>query len=225
MQEELFEVKIYVLASSENKAIARGKIESLFNNFMVFKNYPLNEFNLKIHNTFDPKTLKNPSEIDETIMTSKEISAFFHFPKNPQSESSLFTVKSKKLPLPVGIPTFPYTVDERGEVFAKDFPDSINIVGISDYRSITVPVGLYDEDRLRHVYIIGKTGTGKSKFMQGLMVNDVNQKRGICVIDPHGDAIGEIMMRIPKERKDDVIVFDPSDDKFPFCLNPLDVKE
>jgi type IV secretory pathway TraG/TraD family ATPase VirD4 len=88
-----------------------------------------------------------------------------------------------------------------------------------------VPIGIYDEDRLRHLYVVGKTGTGKSKFLLSLMINDIQQGKGIGVIDPHGDLIEELMMHIAEYRKNDVIVFDPTDEKFPFCLNPLDVQE
>lgn len=91
------------------------------------------------------------------LLTSKELTSFFHFPPNPKNETSLLTVKAKKLALPVGVSSFDYTVDERGEVFARNFPENANIVGVSDYRSTRVPVGIYDEDRLRHMYIIGKT--------------------------------------------------------------------
>ena len=98
-------------------------------------------------------------------------------------------------------------------------------MGISDYRSIRVPIGIYDEDRLKHVYVIGKTGTGKSKFLLSLMISDIQQGKGIGVIDPHGDAIEEIMMHIPENRKEDVIIFDPTDEQYPFCFNPLDVQE
>ena len=75
------------------------------------------------------------------------------------------------------------------------------------------------------MYVVGKTGTGKSKFLLNLMINDVIQGKGIGVIDPHGDAIEEIMTHIPMSRKEDVIIFDPTDDQFPFCMNPLDVQE
>jgi type IV secretory pathway TraG/TraD family ATPase VirD4 len=57
------------------------------------------------------------------------------------------------------------------------------------------------------------------------MISDINKGKGIGVIDPHGDLIEEIMTHIPESRKNDVIIFDPTDDKFPFCLNPLDVAE
>ena len=55
------------------------------------------------------------------------------------------------------------------------------------------------------------------------MINDIQQQKGIGVIDPHGDLIEEVIMHIPSSRKDDVIIFDPTDEKFPFCINPLDI--
>ena len=114
---------------------------------------------------------------------------------------------------------------ENQEIIPTGYPKDTNIIGTSDFRSTRVPVGIYDEDRLRHIYVIGKTGVGKSKFLSSLIIDDLKQGRGIGLIDPHGDLIEEIIMHIPEERKKDVIIFDPTDEKFPFCLNPLDVKK
>ncbi len=226
LQSNLFETKLYFIVQSQNKAMAEGRIKSLFNNFLVFKNYPLNQFHIKIHKTITSlnqvRDFNGP--FGKFYMTSQEISSFFHFPKNPKNETSLLTVRARKLALPVGIPTFEYTTTEKWEIIPKNFPQDINIIGISDYRSIKVPIGIYDEDRLKHVYVVGKTGTGKSKFLLSLMINDIIQGKGVGVIDPHGDAIEEIMMHIPESRKKDVIIFDPTDDQYPFCFNPLDVQ-
>jgi len=228
LHNNLFEVKTYIIAQSESKAMAEWRIRSIFNNFSVFKNYPSNQFSLKIHKTIGSLLawLKQYKwSIGTHLLNTKEIASFFHFPKNPKTETSLLTVKSRKLALPVWVPSFDYTLASNGEVVVKHYPDDINIIWISDYRSITVPIGIYDEDRLKHVYIVGKTGTGKSKFLLNLMINDVKKWKGIGVIDPHGDAIEEIMTHIPKSRKDDVIIFDPTDSAYPFCMNPLDVQE
>lgn len=227
LQEELYQTKMYMIVQSQNKSIAEGKVRSLFNNFLIFKNYPLNQFDIKIHKEMPMiKSMRDASvNFQKYILSSKEIASFFHFPKNPKTETSLLTVKAKKLSLPVGIPTFNYSINDKNEVIAKDYPKDANIIGVSDYRSIRVPIGIYDEDRLRHMYLVGKTWTGKSKLLLSLMINDIQQGKGIGVIDPHGDLIEELMMHIPEYRKNDVIIFDPTDDQFPFCLNPLDVKE
>ena len=158
-RENLFEIRTFIIAQSDSKASAEGKIQSLFNKFSVFKNHLSNQFLLrKIHHPFPliSQLKRQKSNLSTTLLSSEEVATFFHFPNSPKNESSLFTVKSKKLALPVGVPSFDYTKDERGEVYAVNFPREANIVGISDYRSITVPVGIYDEDRLRHMYVIWK---------------------------------------------------------------------
>lgn len=227
LEQDLFDTKIYIIVQSSNKLIAKGKLKSLFNNFLVFKNYPLNQFHLKIHENVTkiaPFQIKG-AKFEKYTITAEEFSSLLHFPDKPKNETSLLKVKAKKLSLPIGIPTFWHSLTQSWEVVPKEYPKDVNIVGISDYRSIKVPVGIYDEDRLRHIYVVGKTGTGKSKFLSGLMIDDLKQWRGIGMIDPHGDLIEEIIPHIPKERIKDVIIFDPTDEQYPFCFNPLDVKE
>jgi hypothetical protein len=182
IKKNLFATKMYLVVSSGDKEQAEGKMKAVFNNYKIFGKFPFNKFVLKVHKTIPTlgKTDKiDTSSLSKMQLTMEEISQLFHFPKNPKTETSLLTVKAKKLALPVMIPSFDYEVQSNGEVLPKAYPQDINIVGISDYRSITVPIGIYDEDRLRHVYVIGKTGTGKSKFLLNLMINDVIQGKGI----------------------------------------------
>ena len=225
LHHKLFKTKIYIVCESSSKELAKNKIVALQSNFKSFENYPLNEFHLHIVPT--PKDMNTlwQSDSSNLLMTSTEIAQFFHFPAAPKNETALLKVTSKKLALPIGIPIVPYTKLPNGEIETtpSTVPDDINIIGVSDYRSIKVPIGMYDEDRLRHIYAIGKTGTGKSKWMISLIRNDILQWRGCMVIDPHGDLVDEAMQRIPEHRKSDVIIFDPMDSDFPFCLNPLDV--
>lgn len=267
---------MYFICQSENKNLAWAKIKSISNNFEVFKNYPLNQFEIKkyklttqksswlinmasilqsildfiivladkIAGTSSTKDNNNHSAYqlfhswsdDEAILpshlvdnnslmfTPEEVSQVFQFPQNPKNETSLLKVTSKKLSLPIGIPTLPYKRLDNGEIQAVIKDDNINVLGISDFRSIMVPIGAYDEDRLKHTYIIWKTGVGKSKFIVWLIVNDILNGKGVAVIDPHGDLIEESMQFIPEHRKKDVIIFDPTDEEFPFCFNPLDIK-
>lgn len=225
LEQELFETKVYLVCQSKNKEMAEWKVRAFFNNFLVFKNYPLNQFKLKIHNNInDMRAFKLSKSFTKYTMSHEELSSFFHFPQNPKSETSLLKVTARKLALPIGIPTYDYE-EINGEILARWYSNRENVVGISDYRSIRVPVGIYDEDRLRHMYIIGKTWVGKSKFITSMIIDDLKQWKWIWLIDPHGDLIEEVMMHIPPERRDDVIIFDPTDEQFPFCLNPLDVEE
>ncbi len=81
-----------------------------------------------------------------------------------------------------------------------------------------------DDDRRRHLYIIGKTGTGKSQLLEELVVQDIKAGKGVAVIDPHGDLIDGILARVPAERAEDVIYFDPSDGERPMGLNMLEAQ-
>ncbi len=86
-------------------------------------------------------------------------------------------------------------------------------------------VFLAAEDRLRHVYIVGQTGTGKTTMLRSMVMDDIRQGRGLCVIDPHGDLFRKILGKIPRERYDDVVVFDPADGAFATGLNLLEAKD
>ncbi len=227
LQWNLFNVRIFMVTQSANKDSAEGRLRAVYNNFKWFKNYPYNQFALKIHKKFPSlKDIKNGKwGLQKYFMTAKEVAQFFHFPQNPKKETSLLTVKSRKLALPIGVPTYNYSHNKKNEVMAGETPRNTTVVWVTDYRSITVPIGLYDEDRLRHVYIVWQTWVGKSKFMQSLMISDIKKGKWIGVVDPHGDLIEEIIQHIPEDRLKDVVMFDPTDEQFPFCFNPLDVKE
>ena len=224
LNSNLFETKLFIICQSSSKEVAKTKIRTLFNNYKVFKNYPQNQFKLKFHDSVKPNLKEISTKLHKNMMSSFEISNLFHFPQKPKTETSLLTIKSRKLALPIGVPTYDFDVNEKREVIAKNFPREATILGITDYRSIRVPIGLYDEDRLRHIYVVGQTWVWKSKFMQSLMINDIKQGKWMGIIDPHGDLIEEIIQHIPESRKQDVIMFDPTDEDFPFCFNPLDIK-
>lgn len=97
-------------------------------------------------------------------------------------------------------------------------------IGKTKYRSQERLVGIKKADRLRHTYMIGKTGTGKTTLYQNMALQDIQAGRGICFVDPHGEAIDFLIARIPKNRIDDVILFDPSNLESPFGLNLLEWK-
>jgi DNA helicase HerA-like ATPase len=95
-------------------------------------------------------------------------------------------------------------------------------VGTTEYRGQNRKVGVKKIDRMRHMYMIGKTGVGKSTLYQNMCLQDINAGRGVCFVDPHGEAIDFILARIPRNRIDDVIVFDPSNPDSPIGLNLLE---
>ncbi len=98
-------------------------------------------------------------------------------------------------------------------------------IGINEYRGNKRLISYKAQDRLRHMYMIGKTGVGKSTIFQNMCLQDIKNGEGVCFIDPHGESIDWLLEHIPKERLEDVILFDPSDIEFPFGLNLLEAKD
>ncbi len=98
-------------------------------------------------------------------------------------------------------------------------------IGVSDFRGKRRLITYAAQDRLRHMYMVGKTGVGKSTVFQDMSLQDIRSGHGVCFIDPHGDSIEWLLQRIPHDRLQDVILFDPSDTEFPFGLNLLEARD
>jgi len=95
-------------------------------------------------------------------------------------------------------------------------------LGVNTYRNIDTPIYLNDVDRLRHVYVIGQTGAGKSVYLINQVIQDIQRGNGCCYIDPHGVDVMSVLKNIPPERYKDVIYFDPSYTERPFSLNMME---
>jgi len=110
-------------------------------------------------------------------------------------------------------------------VFGKIKPEDVSFIGRTNYvaslEEKKFVFGIKRIDRRRHLYIVGKSGVGKSKLLELFMRQDITYGHGICLIDPHGDEINAILDYIPKERIEDVCIIDPTDLDFPASFNPL----
>ncbi len=205
-------IRIVVVANTEESAKAHlGNIGSAFEQF----NGELNGMGgRKIFNKqmfmedflyrYQPKYHVRGNH--PSVLNSEELATIFHFPNKQITTPHIFWVNAKTAPAPAEIPT------------------SGLYLGASNYRGIRREVFLANEDRLRHMYIIGKTGTGKSEFMKQMILQDINEGKGLCFMDPHGDAVEQILELIPPERAEDVIYFNPSDTERPIGLNLLEAK-
>ncbi len=144
-----------------------------------------------------------------SVLTVAELATLYHLPnKNIQTPYMNFT-QAKLAAIPANVPaTFP--------------PEGGVLLGFNRYRGVKTPVYMARDDRRRHIYCIGKTGMGKSTLALNMIYQDIMNGEGCCYIDPHGDAIEEILTFIPKERIDDVVLFDAGDMEFPVGLNLLD---
>src|SRR3989344_3025406 len=96
------------------------------------------------------------------------------------------------------------------------------LFGETNFRNREVIFGIKMDDRRRHMYVIGKTGMGKSELLKTIAIQDINSTRGLAFIDPHGDTVEDLLDYIPAERVKDVIYFNPSDLKFPIAFNVME---
>lgn len=143
-------------------------------------------------------------------MTHSQAVNFFHIPTMENFNKGLDYTLYRKLPYPTNLPT------------TKNTPNTeLTILGNTDYRGEKVLFGIKEEDKFRHMYIVGKTGTGKSTFIANLLKSDMVAGKGLALLDPHGELVDQVLEHIPKNRINDVILFDVSDSDFPIGFNLL----
>ena len=203
-----FRVNIRLLASAVTESRAEELLAQLETAFTQFDYPGVNTLQVKRRvkrkqAAFD-YIFRNFDEDTSMILSSEEIASIFHFPISVTETPKIKWLKSGAAAPPINIPK-------------EGIP-----LGYNDYRGVRTDIRLTDDDRRRHLYVIGQTGTGKSYFIQGLAKWDARAGHGFCFIDPHGDAIEDIVASIPRERADDVIVFDPADIERPIGLNMLE---
>lgn len=141
----------------------------------------------------------------ELPLSLHELTTLYHFP-------------------PSGIQSSPHLKQARftGAAAPLDLPKEGISLGTNTFRGQTVPVNVAPEDRLRHLYVVGQTGTGKTGFLKTLIEQDLKEGNGLCFIDPHGNDILDVLAAVPPERYEDVIYFDPAELARPFGLNLLE---
>lgn len=142
------------------------------------------------------------------VLSSSEVGALYHFPFTTDVHSEdLLRVRSRELPAPLS--------------FKKEKNNLDIMLGVNDYDGNSIPIGMTIEQRRKHMYVIGKTGTGKTTLLKSAIYQDMLNGKGLAVFDPHGDMFHELLEIVPKNRMSDVVVFDPSDRKWPIGLNIL----
>jgi len=100
--------------------------------------------------------------------------------------------------------------------------ENITLFAKTNFRNREVPFGILEDDRRRHMYIIGKTGMGKTTLIENMVIQDIQAGRGVAFVDPHGDSVEKILKYIPSDRINDVVYFNPADTDFPIAFNPLE---
>jgi len=205
------EVNVRLISSANNKEKAQMNLENIVNSFSQYNIY-------RYGNSFGAIIPKKPTRLIQNsiyrsfdskhymVASTDEMASFWHLP-NPNIETPHINwLGARKAPPPV------------------DMPKEGVILGRAVYRSEESIVRIKKADRRRHLYTVGKSGSGKSVFIQNLAVQDVQNGEGVCIIDPHGDFVEYVLQHIPKERADDVIYFNPADTDRPVGLNIMEAK-
>lgn len=209
-----FATKIKIIAISKDQITSRAKLESVVGSFKQFSTTNLNSFRVgKITtNLTTISTYRNRKFYSEGfILNIEELASLYHLPTKAVETPNIVWAGSKKGEPPSNLPLV-------GTVADKD----LTLLAKTDFRNIEKTFGIKRKDRSLHMYIVGKTGTGKSTLLENMVIDDIKKGQGVAYIDPHGDAIENIIKHIPFERVKDVVYFNPADKEWPVGFNPLE---
>jgi hypothetical protein len=208
----IFLSDIRIVASAEDQNSAIAILHDLEASFNQFENTHGNKIGFEriIKGRRLTRMLHDFSwrifEDDEALpLNIKEVTTMMHFPSSKiGSSTQLKQAKSGTAAAPI------------------ELSSSGILLGVNRHRGTDTKVYMAPEDRLRHFYVIGQTGTGKSTLLKNMIIQDIQNGEGVCMIDPHGADIEDILAAIPKERAEDLIYFDPSNTSRPMALNMLE---
>ena len=220
LDQHLFETSIRILVASPDSDEVDSRADELLSAFGQFTS---SNQSLEVKGTFPflssfafknrlfqfrKRILSGSSSSQNPILSASEISDLYHFPYTDITKTEgLVKSRSRELPAPL---------------FFKKAATKFDVVmGINQYGGELLPIGITLEQRQKHMYVIGKTGTGKTTLLTSSIYQDMLSGKGLAVFDPHGDMIQELLKMVPENRRKDVIFFDPSDRNYPLGLNLL----
>jgi hypothetical protein len=225
-----FQFVIRVMARSNDSASVNHLLEDVVASFRQYQTAQLNSIGIKKDdkNIFtylryiilgwrkqDTMKLQDKfierflDEKESEIINIEELASMYHLPNESVETPNIAWSMTRKLEFPLNIPT--------------DQEQGVRVFGLTDYRNQKKVFGLKALDRRRHSYVIGKTGTGKSSMLKNMIIGDIYDGNGICVIDPHGDMIEDLLKAVPPHRVNDIILLDPSDMDYPIGINLLNM--
>jgi hypothetical protein len=209
-----FEASLRIIVTSSTKESAKMHLDNIASTFEQFASDTNSFKGRKIRNKgafmqdflYRYQPMFHLFGSHRSILNSEELATIYHFPNKQVTTPHIYWLYAKTAPAP------------------SEIPSEGLYLGASTYRGIKRQVYISEDDRRRHMYIIGKTGTGKTELLKDLIMQDIKAGRGICFMDPHGDAIEDLLKLIPPERAEDVIYFNPGDTERPMGLNLLEAK-
>jgi hypothetical protein len=212
-----YEVKIRITYLGADPQIAKQRIQAILGGFKQFNTTNLNGFT----SSSVGEGREGLAEYRARLFTDagdtlniEELASLYHLPhKSVETPNMAWTTVKTSEP-PTNLPT-------EGTVE----PGEVSLFGLTNFRGVQHKFGIKRGDRGRHIYIIGQTGTGKSKLLNLLTLSDIYHNQGFAIIDPHGDFATDMLQFIPEHRLKDVIYFNPTDRDNPIAFNPLEVTD
>ncbi len=206
------DVNIRLIASAATKIQAKSYINNVANAFTEYNNYTYgNNFSRAIFK--DQKNIirnfiyRRFNEKYSFLLNTEELASVFHLPLKYTETPNILWLRAKSASAPSDVPA-------EGLLLGENF-----------YRGEKKEIRIKQVDRRRHTYIVGKSGVGKSVLLASLAIQDIQNGEGVCVIDPHGDLVDDILARVPPSRAEDVIIFSPGETDRVLALNLLEYDE
>ncbi|MFC1651690.1 type IV secretory system conjugative DNA transfer family protein [Patescibacteria group bacterium] len=224
-----YETKIRVLYMGEKDVFSMPRNAQIIGGFQQFKTNNLNAFKpgpftrgtigwfeLKFWTNWKKrKFLKQFQEREfrywdrGIILNIESLATLYHLPEMGVQTPSIHKINSKRAAAP-------------SDLSIQDSSDDLTLFARTNFREGKTPFGIKDEDRTRHIYIIGKTGMGKTAMLGNMIISDIQRGKGVALVDPHGDLAERILDFVPKDRINDVVYFNPADQDYPIGFNILE---
>lgn len=212
-----YAMKIRAVYVGNNDAAAKQRMQALVGGFKQFNTINLNGFT-------NSGLIVGEAGVEEYrarlfddagyVLNIEEMASLYHLPHLSVETPGVAYTNTKLGEPPSNLPTLLNTA-----------PEDLSLFGTTTFRQANIKFGIKREDRRRHLYIIGKSGSGKSFLLNLLTLSDLFQGQGFAVVDPHGDFAQDIMKFIPESRLKDVVYFNPADKDFPVAFNPMEVHD
>lgn len=207
-----YKTAVRLAYTSQTKEKAHQKLNVLIKAFLQFNTIDLNGFKptrmVRLANFL--KSYEERRMPEGFHLSSLELASIYHFP-HPDDVPHIVHVLAKKSEPPRDLP-------REGVVKLQD----VSVFGVTNFHNQNFKFGIKRSDRRRHLYMVGKSGTGKSKLLELLIESDIRAGHGVGVLDPHGDLVDSVLRYVPKERVNDIVYFNPADYDFPVAFNPLE---
>lgn len=207
-----YEVIIRVITTGNSQEEVETELQNITSAFSQYSYPELNKFSRTLYHSHHAliknyiyRSFRKPLWLKKMILNIEEIASLFHFPHiRYNGTPEIHWQNFKLVKAPINIP-------KEGLLLWENI-----------YRGVKKEIRIKSEDRFRHFYVIGQTGTWKSSILQSMARQDLKNGEWLAIMDPHGDLVKDLLPFVPRERADDVIVFDPSDESRPLGLNLLE---